>query len=171
MNETTDTPETLDFQARNREGDEECIKELFTQMNPAGMQWVAHATPAFEQASREIDPGLGSRAISKLHAVLKSTEHSLYSGVSIDGGGLVAPPISVTALRAIVEYHLEKHGTSDLAWKHFTNAVRVDHMAQKILGKAPAFTKGSGSGSDCTVLALAPGVISIVVTAGVLVFA
>lgn len=137
MSETTHTPEFLDLQARIRDGGEDFIKESFAGMNPAGIQWVADATQAVEQAAREIvtGEGLGSWAISELYTALKSTEHSFSTEVSIDGGPVVAPPVSVPALLAIVEYYLEKHGASDQAWKHFTGAVRVGHMAQKMRGR------------------------------------
>lgn len=157
MEDPLNTPELLELQARFQQGGEEFITESFTGMNPDGIQWLANATQAIEQSVQGISTGQsqGEMCISEFHVLLKSTERSIQSGVSMDGGPVVSPPVNVSAVRAIVEYYLAKDGATDEAWKHLVYAIRVGHTAQKFRGKIPASAKGPSSGAGCAVFLLA----------------
>lgn len=179
MSEASENPEYLDAKARVRKGGEEFIKGAFVGMLPEGIQWLADATREVEQGARDQEQGgdIGAKAISEFLVLLKSTEQSILTGVSIDGDPVVPPPLSVSALRAILEFYIGKDGNSNQAWDNFIKAVRIGHMAQQMRGKIPASAYqpalGKTSGSGCVLLFLAVGlgIISLGVHIGSLIFA
>lgn len=152
MDDSTNTPEFLQLKARFQEGGEAFIRQSFATMYPTGIQWLVETTQGLEDRLQgtNIDQGLGALCISELYEVVKITERSLTSGVSFDGGPVVAPPVNVTALRAIIEFYLDKHGPSDLAWSDLIAAIRFGHTAHQIQGTIPISVKAPGTGPGRT---------------------
>ena len=129
------------------EGDPK-VRELLASMSNEEIMYTAQIVSQMEQHSppemRKMFP-----LISEFQAALKGTEKSVASGVSIDGGQVSKPPVDLSILIAIADYHSDRFGKTEEAWVKLCEVVETE-----VRSRIPSETPSSGSGCAGVFLAL-----------------